>query len=348
MLVGLLGALLCVLPVAPATAHVQTTTGYSEIRQTGQRVDYRLSLELALLRGTLGLRADAPLDADRKRLDAYLAANLRVDLDGVRCPASRPAMAVGQRQGVAYAELRLSFTCAGSPDGAFVVDYQVFSGPAAVVDEHLNVADYAFEDAQGRFVFDGDHTRLEVGSSGPLSSASRFVVMGVQHIAGGADHVLFLLALVLGAPSLVSLAKVASAFTAAHSTTLALAAIGGVDVPGVIVEPLIALSIAWVAVHNAVSGGNGTRLPVVFGFGLLHGLGFAGSLSFTDEVSWRLLSSLLTFNLGIELGQALIVLLALPVLLAVRRQPWSGTAHLAATGLVGLVGLAWFAERLLA
>jgi hypothetical protein len=86
----------------------------------------------------------------------------------------------------------------------------------------------------------------------------------------------------------------------------------------------------------------------VFGFGLLHGLGFAGTLSFADDVDGRLLASLATFNVGIELGQALIVLALFPLLLLVRRFRWSPAAHAGVAAAAGGLGLLWFFERLTA
>ena len=87
------------------------------------------------------------------------------------------------------------------------------------------------------------------------------------------------------------------------------------------------------------------RLPIVFGFGLLHGLGFAGSLSWSGDID---LAALATFNVGIELGQALIVLAVFPVLLLVRRLRWSPYAHAGAAACAGGFGLLWFFERLMA
>ena len=177
--------------------------------------------------------------------------------------------------------------------------------------------------------------------------------MGVEHILAGVDHVLFVVALLLGAKSIGGVMKVALTFTLAHSVTLGLAALGWVEVPSRIVEPLIALSIAYVAAETVLglrpgfSSESWHRLLVVFGFGLLHGLGFASALSFTPELSWRLLLSLLTFNAGIEVGQVLVIGLLFPLLLLVRRFRWSTVAHAAAAGLVIAVGLFWFFERLL-
>jgi hypothetical protein len=86
----------------------------------------------------------------------------------------------------------------------------------------------------------------------------------------------------------------------------------------------------------------------VLAFGLLHGLGFAGTLTFTDGLGGELLASLVSFNVGIELGQALIVTSVFPLLLLARRFRWSVPAHVAATGVAAAFGLFWFAERLLA
>ena len=154
--------------------------------------------------------------------------------------------------------------------------------------------------------------------------------------------------LLLGARSFRSVIELATAFTVAHSVTLALAALGWVRVPPEVVEPLIALSIAYVAIENILGGESRHRLAVVFGFGLLHGLGFAGTLSFTDDLSVRLLGSLLSFNLGIEVGQAIVIALIFPLLLLLRRLSWSGVVHVATTGLAALFGLVWFVQRILA
>ena len=172
--------------------------------------------------------------------------------------------------------------------------------------------------------------------------------MGIEHILSGLDHVLFLIALLLGAKSLRSVIKIATAFTAAHSLTLALGALGWVSVPPAVVEPLIALSIFYVAAENIFGGETRHRLGVVFAFGLLHGLGFAGTLTFTDGLGTDLLASLVSFNVGIELGQALLVAAVFPLLLLARRFRWSPPAHVAATSVAAAFGLFWFAERMLA
>jgi HupE / UreJ protein len=271
-----------------------------------------------------------------------------VALDGVRCEGAVEQVGRERRAEAEYATILLAYDCPGSPSGAYEVRYGVFSEADAVVDDHTNVTDYQLGDARGVFVFDAGHRELDAGAAGPLSSASRFAVMGVEHILAGLDHVLFLVALLLGAQGFGSVLKLASTFTAAHSLTLALAALGWVRVPAEVVEPLIALSIAYVAAENIIGGESRHRLAVVFGFGLLHGLGFASTLSITDDVSGRLLASLVTFNVGIELGQALIIAALFPLLLLIRRHRWSAAAHAGAAVIAVTFGLTWFFDRLLA
>jgi hypothetical protein len=354
----ILGAALLALAAWPAAgaAHVDTT-GYSEIRQEGADVRYRLGLEYDPLVEAAGLGADArsgssdqlaaALDGGRGRLASYLAPRLRVSVDGAACrpPAVRET-SLDERSGTTYAQLLLAFRCPVVEDGVYSVRYEVFSIADDVRSRHANIADFELGDASGQFVFDRDHTLLVAEQSGLLSSAGRFVEMGVEHILLGLDHVLFLLVLLLGARSLRSVVEMATAFTVAHSITLALASLGWVDIPADVVEPLIALSIAYVAVETILDGDPRRRLAVVFGFGLLHGLGFAGTVDFAEEAPGRLLSSLLSFNVGIELGQALIVAAVFPLLLLVRRFGWSDLAHAAGASAAAAVGLFWFSERL--
>ena len=155
---------------------------------------------------------------------------------------------------------------------------------------------------------------------------------------------LFLVVLLLGARGLRDVVTLATTFTVAHSATLALASLGAVKAPAAVVEPLIALSIAYVAADNVLGGGRTRhRIPIVLGFGLLHGLGFAGSIEFAYGVD--LVSALLAFNVGIELGQAAIVLVLFPALLTVCRWSRAPVAHAAAGSAAAAVGLFWFSER---
>jgi hypothetical protein len=124
----------------------------------------------------------------------------------------------------------------------------------------------------------------------------------------GWDHVLFILGLFLGLRSVGNLLGLVTMFTVAHSFTLALSAYGAIQVPAAIIEPLIAASIAWVAIENIVFPQTGRwRYGLVLMFGLLHGLGFAAALRELELPTDGYLLSLLSFNIGIELAQIAIV-----------------------------------------
>lgn len=350
-----------------ASAHVPTTDGTSTIRQDGSLVRYRLEVDYDTLTKAAGVgklpsgapeaEREALLEAHRAQLASYLAERVTVELDGVRCPGELDGTGIAKRQTFLYARLLLVYRCQGA-SGQFVVRYGVFSTADAIGAEHTNVVDYELGGAGGSDVFDTGHRELRVGESAvgehesrpadsSFSSMGRFVAMGLEHILLGIDHVLFLLLLLLGARNWRSVIRLATSFTVAHSVTLALAVLGWVDVPAEIVEPLIALSIVYVAVENLVRGESRHRALVVFGFGLLHGLGFAGALSFTDHLGGRLLGTLLSFNVGIELGQLAVVLLVFPLLQLARRYSWSAVAQTGAAAVVGVIGLVWLIERLL-
>ena len=141
-----------------------------------------------------------------------------------------------------------------------------------------------------------------------------------------------------------------SAFTVAHAATLSLAALGVVALPTAVVEPLIALSIVYVAVENVLTGRlTAWRPAVVFGFGLLHGLGFAGVLGQLGLPAQERLLGLVSFNLGIELGQLLVIGVAFAAVGWCRGRRWYRTRiTLPLSVVIAVVGLFWTVERVLA
>jgi hydrogenase/urease accessory protein HupE len=150
-----------------------------------------------------------------------------------------------------------------------------------------------------------------------------FFLIGVEHILLGFDHLLFLVALALRGGRFLSLLAIVTAFTVAHSITLALAVLGVATFPSRLVEALIAASIAYVAIENIfLERSPSRRWAVSFLFGLVHGFGFAGALMEIGLPQEALISSLLSFNLGVEAGQAVVVALLLPALLALDRLSW--------------------------
>jgi len=174
-----------------------------------------------------------------------------------------------------------------------------------------------------------------------------YLQLGYQHILPkGLDHILFVLALFFASARLKPLVWQVSAFTAAHTLTLALAVLGLITLPSSIVEPVIALSIAFVAIENLVFKDMQRWRPlVVFGFGLFHGLGFAGVLVELGLPQGQLLPSLLSFNLGVEGGQLTIILAMWFVLHRFRDAGWYPLLAKAASALIAAVALWWVVER---
>lgn len=178
--------------------------------------------------------------------------------------------------------------------------------------------------------------------------AARYLVLGFEHILPkGLDHILFVLGLFLLSTQLKPLLMQVTAFTVAHTLTLALSMYGIVHLPSRLVESLIALSIAYVAVENLFTSElKPWRPALVFGFGLLHGLGFAGVLRELGLPRGEFVTSLISFNVGVESGQMTVIAVAAVTIGWFRRREWYRRAIVIpiSTG-IALVGLYWAFER---
>jgi HupE / UreJ protein len=183
-------------------------------------------------------------------------------------------------------------------------------------------------------------TRLEI--------VRQYLALGYTHILPkGLDHILFVLGLFLLSPRPKTMLLQVTAFTIAHSITLGLSVYGIVSLPSRIVEPLIALSIAYVAIENLFTRDlKPWRLALVFMFGLLHGLGFAGVLRGLGLPRGEFLTALLTFNLGVEGGQLTIIAAAMLAVAPFMRRGWyRQRVVMPASLLIATVGLYWFVVR---
>jgi len=177
-----------------------------------------------------------------------------------------------------------------------------------------------------------------------------YIYQGFVHILPqGLDHILFVLALFLLATKTTTLLWQVSAFTLAHTITLALGIFGVINLSSSIVEPLIALSIAFVAIENIFQQKlTKWRLPIIFAFGLLHGLGFASVLAEVGLPESEYISSLLSFNLGVELGQLTVIALALLVTRWCSKKPWYRLyVVIPASAIISGIALYWFYERII-
>jgi hypothetical protein len=202
---------------------------------------------------------------------------------------------------------------------------------------------------------------IRINGPGATPSFGRFVTMGIEHIGAtpnqwfdgsrfhfpeGIDHILFVLALLVAGGSLLSAFKTVSGFTVGHSITLALATLGLVHVPSRIVESAISLSIAIVAIESIVMKGERSRWRLSMAFGLVHGLGFASALSGLHLGRSSLFQTVLGFNVGVELGQAVIVACAFPLLLLLNRhQPTRRYALATCSIALAAIGGFWFMQR---
>lgn len=198
-------------------------------------------------------------------------------------------------------------------------------------------------------VFTPENNTIEITDTIPWQQQFlSFLKLGVEHIFTGYDHILFLIALLLPGGRLPQLLKIVTAFTIAHSLTLTLAALNIVTLPTAFVESVIALSIVYVAAENLWRKQISHRPWLTFGFGLIHGLGFANILRDLTQSQGNLLLSLASFNLGVELGQISIVLLVFYGLRFLQKRRGELALRYGISALMILMGSVWFAERALA
>ncbi|MER7279790.1 HupE/UreJ family protein [Dactylosporangium sp. NPDC000244] len=364
-LLGLAAVLFAVLWPSPAGAHGFSSTVYADVTAEAGRIHTDLQLEYDLLvvsaadaerddalfrEGTAAFEAGdttamaAALNAHAERAGHYVTE--RFTIRGCTAAPSG-TFTMGEREGVPYATTRIDWTCPQA--GGHLVEARLFPDGEGYVKDVKTIVTYALDGRHGSAALDSGHPTFDTGQRW-YQRFWEFFRLGAEHLLTGIDHILFLVALIAGSRRLRDIVLAATSFTLAHSVTFMLAALGLVAVPAGVVEPVIALSIAVVAAMSALNKeatGN-ARLAVVFCFGLIHGLGFAGALGIDEPFSWTLLWSLLVFNVGIEAVQLGLIGLTFPLLLLLRRKaPETGrwVTGAVATG-VALMGLVWFFQRL--
>ena len=195
---------------------------------------------------------------------------------------------------------------------------------------------------------DGPVTYFAGSRAGLFAVAGSFLVAGIHHIMIGPDHIAFLLGLILLGGTLRRLVTIVTAFTLGHSVTLSLAATGLFVLPEALIEPAIALSIVVVGVDNLLRGeGRDIRAYLACAFGLVHGFGFAYVLRAFGLPAGHRAVALVSFNLGVEVGQIVIVLIAGTVFALVRRRGAAAARRLTVGGslAVAAAGAYWFVDR---
>lgn len=348
--------------VAPAAAH-PLDIGYVRVEPSGNKL--AIALEMDVTAAALALRVDQRL------LDpAGLASRAQALADATyaRAPITTPAGPCtwsGPTTLLTGRMARISDTATCPGDGVRHWAFPMIREARVSPTFELMIKETAGDSERLTLV---DRYAPELDLNGAAEDGSsygfgQFVWSGVQHIGAapsewhdaagwklpdGIDHILFLLALILGGGTLLQLIGIASGFTVGHSVTLALAALGVARPPASVIEPLIALSIAFVAVEAMTGLWKQHRWKIATFFGLVHGFGFANALAHLDLSTGQMVKALFGFNLGVELGQLILMALLVPLVILAHRnkraEPYliKGTATL-----VCLAGLYWFVERIL-
>jgi len=348
----ILALLIVLAPAARASAH-PAPFSYLDV-ELGER-----TVEVTLVAHAFDVAHELALESPEEALDPALLAKRRDDLAAglasrfrlaaddrvLSCRSSAAPEALPDRSAI-----RLHFSCdTDSPVGVLRVRAALFPYDPAH-QTFLNV--YERGTLQSQAILDRDHDAMEYFAGtrqGALSVARRFLPAGVHHILIGPDHLLFLVGLLLLGGSVRQLAWVVTAFTVAHSLTLSLAALAVFTPPARIVEPAIALSIVYVGADNLLArGGRDVRAWIALGFGLVHGFGFASVLREMELPRRALAWSLFSFNVGVEIGQLLVVLAVATALAALRARSELAGRRLAVAGSIVVVvaGSLWFVQRL--
>ncbi|NKF22274.1 HupE/UreJ family protein [Solimonas marina] len=362
----------------PASAHLLNMTRVQADIAADGTVDVSVSLDLTRETGGPRVyyrlsRAAAPLDDSTLRpMIEHLAAAIDLRVDGQPIRLAPVAVAMPQNREAEFlnpvnwpmTEVKLSGHLPEQPAGA---PGQVIGrfDPSFAFEEPISLTLHTLAD--GRHM-----TRwLVAGQLGPkfplqapppgaqrhdagdahagLKTLLQYLRFGFLHILPqGLDHVLFVVGLYLGARNLRMLLLFVTSFTLAHSVTLILSSFGAVRVPSSIVEPAIAMSIAWIAIENIVfTRVHVWRAAVVFAFGLLHGLGFAAALRELGLPPQNFLGSLVSFNVGVELGQLTVVAIALLLTGWFRRRIWYRKLVIVPGSLViAAIALVWTVQRI--
>ena len=363
-------ALSCLLLATVVQAH-KPSDSYLTITVVDGQLSGRWDIALRDLDFALSLDADGDgaitwgeLRARHGEIAGYAAARLAVAVDGKACTLHIGAQQVDGHTDGAYTVLPLELACPRAGSGStLVIDYTLF---ADLDPQHRGLLNLNVEGATRTAIFGPQAPRqsFELRAASRLAQGLDYLKEGVWHIWVGFDHILFLLALLLPAvgywprrglgwepvprfaQAFWDVLRIVTGFTVAHSITLSLATLGFVSLPSRWVESAIAASVVLAALNNVWPVFHGRRWMVAFGFGLIHGFGFASVLIDLGLPQGALALALLGFNLGVECGQLAIVAAFLPLAYLMRRSAFYRLAVLRIGSLlIAAVAAAWLVER---
>jgi hypothetical protein len=350
----------------PAQAH-KPSDSYLTITQSDAGFSGRWDIALRDLDFALGLDADGDgaitwgeVRAKHADIAAYAGARLVVQADGQPCRVSVGAQMLENHTDGTYSVLPLAIGC-GASATQVSVGYTLF---ADLDPQHRGLLNLRARGIARSAVLDpqAPAQTFDLARADRWAQFVDYAREGVWHIWIGFDHILFLLSLLLPAVMLWRAARwhpvddfraafwdvfrIVTSFTVAHSITLTLAALHVIALPTRLVESAIAASVVVAALNNVKPVVLGRRWAVAFGFGLIHGFGFATVLAELGLPSDALLIALVGFNLGVEVGQLAIVALFLPLAYSLRRSTlYRRAVMLGGSLLIALIAAVWFVER---
>ncbi|RZA32314.1 MAG: HupE/UreJ family protein [Lysobacteraceae bacterium] len=367
MMRRLLALLVLALLWTPAAFAHKASDSYLNLAVDGARIEGRWDIALRDLELAVGLDAngDGELTWDEVRarhgaIEAYALSRLKLAAGGAACPLQVTQQLVDSHTDGAYTVLMLRGACA-APVDSLEIGYTLL---AELDPQHRGLLALRHAGATTTAILGPDNSRqtLRLAEPNHWRQFADYVKQGTWHIWIGFDHILFLLSLLLPAVLLyrdrqwvgregfrsagIDVVRVVTAFTLAHSLTLTLAALGVLALPSRLVESAIAASVIVAALNNLRPLYQRGRVLFAFGFGLLHGFGFASVLADLGLPQDALLLSLVGFNVGVELGQLAIVGVFLPLAWWLRKGMfYRRVVMLGGSAAIALVAAVWLVER---
>jgi hypothetical protein len=352
--------------LSPAWAH-KSSDSYLNLQLKGERISGQWDVALRDLDYALGLDVNndgiitwGELRGLQASIGSYLLSHLTLQSDGNPCAMHVVEHLVDDHSDGAYEVLRFEADCAGPPQ-ILQIGYDFFFD---LDPQHRGLVRLEADGQTHTAVFSPNVQtwRVERGAVSWFRTFLDYINEGVWHIWSGFDHILFLCALLMPAvltyrggrwigvtefgEAFVNVVKIVTAFTLAHSITLSLAVLGFISLPSRLVESAIAVSVIAAALNNLHPVVRSGLWAVAFGFGLVHGLGFANVLTELGLPTGALAVALVSFNLGVEIGQLAIVCAILP-LAYLCRHSWLYPRVVLGAGSFCIVAIAfvWLIER---
>ena len=368
-------ALLLLLPLAVSAHNLGNSYLFINQDNTGALV-LRWDIALSDLEFVVGL--DSNLDQQiswqevkekQAAITAYAYAHLSLKQNNQPCPLSTESLQIVQHSDGYYVVINSKSDCVDSSKntdsiGALTLNYSLMF--AANAQHRGIILDQRAKDSSNTYIASIDQQQIQLKKTpNRFAQFVTFIGQGIWHILIGFDHILFVISLMLPVvlvyknqqwqavqtlkPALSSLLRIVTVFTLAHSITLTLATFDLVTLPSRWVESAIALSVIVMALNTIKPIFTHARWSIVFLFGLIHGFGFASVLNDLNLDQGALLLSLLGFNIGVEIGQFLILLLLFPVAYGLRKTRfYRQFVLMGGSVLIALVATVWLVQRVLA